>query len=182
MIQSKSDYKEFVDYEKKRYQDSYHINWEHKKILHFLKLYRKDEYYHNCHKNKFGTYILDKMLHHYCIKYGFHLPINAIDKGLVIVHIGPIYIHPSVKIGTDLRIHPMTTISSSLGDKGYPVIGNGVWIGPGVRIYGNISIENNVVIGTNSVVNKSFESVITIAGAPAKKINNKQYCNYFNKN
>lgn len=183
MIQSKKDYREFVNYEKNRYKNSYEtINWEHRKILKYLKLYRKTEYYHNCHKDRIRTYFLDQILHYYSIKYGFHIPINIIDKGLVIIHIGPIYIHKDVKIGKDLKIHPMTTISASLGGKNYPIIGNGVWIGPGTRIYGNITIGNNVVIGTNSVVNKSFGDNITVAGNPAKKINDKQYKDYFNRN
>ena len=74
----------------------------------------------------------------------------------------------------------MTTIGKNIGtNQQSPIIGNNVWIGPGARIYGNIKIGNNVVIGANSVVNKTFPSNITIAGIPAKKINDKGYKDYF---
>ena len=75
----------------------------------------------------------------------------------------------------------MTTIASSLGEKLAPNIKDGVWIGPGAKLYGNITIGSNVVIGANSVVNKSFSDNITVAGVPAKKINNKKYKDYFKK-
>ena len=114
------------------------------------------------------------------LKYCFHIPINVIDKGLCIVHIGPIYINDRASIGKNVRIHPMTTIGKNIGScMDSPKIGNGVWIGPGARIYGDINIGDNVVIGTNSVVNKSFESDVTVAGVPAEKINNKGYFDYF---
>ena len=51
-----------------------------------------------------------------------------------------------------------------------PKIGNNVWIGPGVKIYGKIILDSQIQIGANSVVNKSFKSDITIAGIPAKII------------
>ena len=73
----------------------------------------------------------------------------------------------------------MTTIGKNIGkDNTSPKIGNNVWIGPGARIYGNITLGDNVVVGVNSVVNKSFPSNITIAGVPARIINNKGYNDY----
>ena len=73
----------------------------------------------------------------------------------------------------------MTTIGKNIGrDNASPTIGDGVWVGPGARIIGDIEIGDNVVVGTNSVVNKSFPSNVTIAGAPAKIINKKGYRDY----
>ena len=63
----------------------------------------------------------------------------------------------------------MTTIGKSIGTNQFsPILGNNIWIGPRVRIYGSIKIGSNTVIGTNSVVNKSFKGNCTIAGIPAK--------------
>ncbi len=45
-------------------------------------------------------------------------------------------------------------------------------------MYGNIEIGDNVAIGANSVVNKSFDSNITIAGIPAKIISNNGRLDY----
>ena len=184
MINSKSDYKRYIKKEVDNYKKSYpNFTYELKKIVKFQKLYRKLEYYHNCKKSILGKILkqIIKCRHNrLSIKYGFHIPINTIDEGLCIVHIGPIYINENTQIGKNLRIHPMTTIGKTIGKRHIsPKIGNNVWIGPGVRVYGNIKIGNNVVIGTNAVVNKNFSSNVTIAGVPAKIISEKGYKNYF---
>ena len=184
MIKNKKDYKRYIEIEEQIYKKSYpDFTNELKRILKFIKLYRKLEYYHNC-----KTTLLDKLIekiiqHKYeilSIKYGFHIPINTIEEGLCIIHTDPIYINKNVHIGKNLRIHPMTTIGKNIGKDGScPKIGNNVWIGPGAKIYGNITIGNDVIIGTNSVVTKSFHSNQTIAGIPAKTISNKTYKDYF---
>lgn len=54
------------------------------------------------------------------------------------------------------------------------MIGNGVYIGPGAKIFGPIEIANFVAIGANAVVNESvIESNVTVAGIPAKIISDK---------
>lgn len=50
---------------------------------------------------------------------------------------------------------------------GAPVIGDGVYIGPGSKIYGPITLGDNVTIGANAVVNKSFGSNQLLVGMPA---------------
>jgi maltose O-acetyltransferase len=49
-------------------------------------------------------------------------------------------------------------------------IGNCCWIGDNVYIREGVSIGNNVVVGANSVVTKSFENNVVIAGVPARII------------
>ena len=53
-----------------------------------------------------------------------------------------------------------------------PEIGDNCFIGPGAKIFGKIKIGDNVAIGANAVVNKSFGNNVTIAGVPAKVVNN----------
>lgn len=110
-------------------------------------------------------------------RFGFTIPINVIDKGLVIPHRGTIIINPHAVIGENCTIHAGVNIGAATGTKyDAPKIGKNVFIGPGVKIFGNITIADNIAIGANSVVNKSFhESGITIAGVPAKKVSNKSY-------
>ena len=59
------------------------------------------------------------------------------------------------------------TIGGSFGS-GVPVIGNNVFIAPGVRILGEIHIGNNVILGANSVVTTDIPDNCIAMGAPAK--------------
>ena len=184
MIKSKEDYKRYIKYEEENYRKSYsNFTSELEKILKFQKLYRKLEYYTNCKKGLFNKILLKLINYKFekkSLKYCFHIPINTIEEGLCIIHIGPIYINENSSIGKNFRIHPMTTIGKNIGKSQVsPKIKDNVWIGPGARVYGDITIGNNTVIGTNSVVNKSFPDNVTIAGIPAKIINEKGYKDYF---
>lgn len=38
------------------------------------------------------------------------------------------------------------------------MIGNNVWIEPGVKIFGKIEIGDNTMIGAGAIVNKSFKN------------------------
>ncbi|MDW5289365.1 serine acetyltransferase [Formosa sp. PL04] len=140
----------------------------------FQKTLRKLEYYHNC-KNK-G---LNKLIYIYLkfkfkrisIKLGFSIPINVFGPGLAIVHYGTIVVNSKAKVGKNCRIHPCTNIGASGGSKKAPIIGDNVYIAPGVKIYGNISIANNTALSANAVVNKSItEEGMMVAGVPAKII------------
>ena len=106
-------------------------------------------------------------------KCGIDLTPNVAGPGLHIVH-GKVVVNTFSKIGSNCKILSDVTIGIS-GKKdslGAPSIGNNVYIGTGARILGNITIADNVVIGANAVVTKSItESGITVAGIPAKKIN-----------
>ncbi len=181
MIKSKEDYERYIKKEEENYRKSYSdFTKELKDILKYQKLYRKLEYYENCNKSPIIHFFLKHKFYRLSNKYGFSIPINTIEEGLIIIHKGPIYINKHAKIGKNFRIHPMTTIGKNVGkNKSCPKIGNGVWLGPGARVIGDITIGNNVVIGANSVVNKSFPSNVTIAGVPAKIINKKGYWDYF---
>ena len=181
MIKSREDYKRYLKIEEENYRKSYpDFTKELKDILKYQKLYRKLEYYENCKKSSIIKKYLKHKFDRLSNKYGFLIPINTIEEGLCIIHKGPIYINYHAKIGKYFRIHPMTTIGKNIGrDNSSPTIGDGVWIGPGARVFGNITIGDNVVVGTNSVVNKSFPSNVTIAGVPAKVINKKGYKDYF---
>jgi serine O-acetyltransferase len=76
-----------------------------------------------------------------------------------------IVINDASIIGVNCRIHTCVNIGSTSGQKEAPIIGNNVYIAPGVKIFGGIHIADNIAIGANAVVNKSFlEPNITIAG------------------
>ena len=139
-------------------------------------LLRKCEYYKNTKKGLFGqaiyyTYFLK--FYKLGIKLNYTIPLNVVGPGLAIVHIGDIVISNDAKIGSNCRIHVGVNIGAQAGiPENVPIIGNDVYIGPGVKIFGKVTIGNNVAIGANSVVLKDVPSDVSIAGVPAKIINN----------
>jgi serine O-acetyltransferase len=136
------------------------------------------EYYYNC-KNHFpwNFYLLylRVKLHYYRIFLGFCIGLNTFGPGLSIAHIGTIIVNPHARIGENCVIHTCVNIGTQAGSSDrVPTIGNNVYIGPGVKIFGDISIADDIAIGANAVVNKTFsDHSITIAGIPAKKISDK---------
>lgn len=143
----------------------------------FTIILRYHEYYSNCYKTKWDRIMLSlfsKLHHYYGIHLGFEIPVNTFEYGLKLNHIGPIIVNPNVRVGAFCDIHVGVNIGQNLSPKEVPTIGENVWIGPGVKIFGQIEIADGIMIGANSVVNKSFiEKDITIAGVPAKKINDR---------
>jgi serine O-acetyltransferase len=180
MITSKKEYLFYLE------SDRIALNIKKKKpsiigdeIWKFEQLLRKLEYYINCNKchfpfNFYLLYLRFKF-HYYSLLLGFSIGINTFGPGLSIAHIGTIIVHGNSRIGENCRIHACVNIGTQAGyaDK-VPKIGNNVFIGPGVNIFGDISIADDIAIGANSCVNKTFtEPCITIAGIPAKKISDK---------
>lgn len=181
MIQSREDYLQYLEADAKAL--GYEINkptfmggrWH---IYRFERLLRKCEYYNNCKTNAIYKPYKIYLKYKYrllSIKYGFEIPLNSFGKGLSIAHIGPIIVNGNAKIGENCRIHVGVNIGTSAGygDKA-PKLGNNIYIAPGVKIFGKIAVADNIVIGANAVVNKDFLIPnCTIAGVPAKIINNK---------
>lgn len=80
--------------------------------------------------------------------------------------------YSNVKIGKNCRINADVVIGTQLGTRDLtPVIGDNCFIGPGAKIFGKINIGDNVAIGANAVVNKDVPSNVTVAGVPAKIVN-----------
>jgi serine O-acetyltransferase len=143
-------------------------------IWRFQKLLRKTEYYKNCKKSVFGKLkylFLQIRFRRYSLKLGFSIPLNVFGPGLAIVHYGTIIVNANAKVGKNCRIHATTNIGASGGTSKAPQIGDNVYIGPGVKIYGDIFLANNIAIAANAAVGKSFfEENIMIGGVPAEKI------------
>ena len=142
-------------------------------LFHIQKRLRKTEYYKNT--NKKVRYFLSKIkFNRLENKYGIHIALNTFDKGLKIMHLGPILINGKARIGKDCSIHINTSIVAGGSNDGVPVIGNNCVIGVGSVLCGDIKLGDNIAIGANSFVNKSFiEGHCTIAGSPARIISNK---------
>ena len=177
MIQNKRDLKKYLEMDRialdrqgKRLQLFGDEIWKFEIIL------RKHEYYTNCSKNIFQK-LLKKYygLRHYRLglRLGFEIPCNVFGGGVRINHTGLIVVNKYAKIGDWCDIHQAVNIGQNLEHESVPVIGNNVWIGPGVKIFGKIEIGDNTMIGAGAVVNKSFkDGNCRIAGNPARVISN----------
>jgi serine O-acetyltransferase len=111
------------------------------------------------------------------IRLGFSIPINVFGPGLSIPHIGTIIVNNNARVGANCRLHACVNIGASGGNNKAPQIGDNVYIGPSVVMFGDISIADNVTIGANATVNKSFEdSNIVIAGCPARIVKENYPC------
>ena len=187
MIKSKLDYKKYVEADRIALNKSNGVQNRIRQALFpdyiwaFQKRLRKLEYYRNCRSDVLGRL----MYGFHRIKFrkqslllGFSIPINTFGPGLAIVHYGTIIVNPNSKIGKNCRIHACTNIGASGGSTKAPQLGDNIYIGPGVKIFGDINLAKNIAISANSSVNKSFnEPNIMLAGSPAvnvKKINIKK--------
>ena len=119
--------------------------------------------------NKLYGFILRR--YHY--KYGIELPRDTkVGEGFYIGHCGGIIISGGVVIGRNCNISQGVTIGvAGRGDnRGIPVIGDCVYIGPGAKVIGKIRVGNNVAIGANAVVTKDVPDNAVVGGIPAKII------------
>ena len=176
MIESKDDYRFYLDADRialgiRRKQPLLFQD----EIWRFQRLLRKVEFLENgsnnflsqitCLQARFSLLKLS-------VKLGFTIPRNVFGPGLSIAHRGAIVVLSGTKVGENCRLNQGVTIGGS--PTWAPLIGNNVFIGPGVVIWGDIEIADGIAIGANSYVDKSFkDSNITIAGCPAKKVSDK---------
>ena len=183
MIQSKADYREYLELDLKALGINNNlINRFMHDIWKYQRLLRRYEYHINCSHGMLGK--LTKLYFRYRLlkkgrSLGFSIPPNVFGSGLSIAHAGTIVVNKNAKVGKNCRLHVCVNIGADISDgTKAPTIGNDCYIGPGAKLYGNIYLGDNVGIGANAVVNKSFGSNLTIAGVPAKEISSKGPVDY----
>jgi serine O-acetyltransferase len=123
---------------------------------------------------RYSLFFLGRViLQHYEYKYGISIPFKtSTGSGLYIGHFGGIVVHHMSIIGKNCNIsHGVTLGQANRGiRKGYPMIGDNVYIGPGAKIVGGVRIGNNVAIGANCVVTKDIPDSAVVVGIPGKII------------
>jgi len=94
--------------------------------------------------------------------------INPIGGGIYIGHAYNITINQNAKIGCNCNIHKGVVIGqvNRGARKGYPVIGDRVWIGINSAIVGKVTIGDDVLIAPNSFVNVDIPSHSVVFGNP----------------
>jgi len=148
-------------------------------IWEYIRLLRRLEYLTNKKRNMYehlNFAIQYRQFAKLSLKLGIYINPNNFGPGLRLIHPGSIFINAGARIGANcVLFHDVTIGFERRYMKGDPPrIGDNVYIGPGVKIFGSIVIADNIARGANSVVNNSFnEPGITIAGIPAKKVSEK---------
>ena len=115
------------------------------------------------------------------IKLGISIsPSTEIGSGFNINHIGNIVVNGRSVIGKNCTLsHGVTLGQKNRGKyKGYPVLGNNIYIGPGAKLIGGIKIGNNVAIGANSVVTKDIPDNSVVVGIPGRVISEEGAMGY----
>ena len=141
-------------------------------IMSYLKHLRYVEFLltTKCNGIKRTLYKILFIFHKYKLKrlslnLGFSIGPNTLSYGVVIPHYGTIVIGSSNRIGEYCVLHTSTCITDN-GKR----IGKALYLSTGAVLTSNLSLGNNVSVGANSLVNKSFDSNILIAGSPAREI------------
>lgn len=177
LITSKDDLREYLEADRK----ALGLNNKRPKLFQFVYRFeyslRHLEYYTNVNSRSPFHKIMRKYwgLRNFVdsIICGFEIPTNVFGKGLSIAHKRTIVVNANAQVGENCRLHTCVNIGTAPGASGLaPIIGNNVYIAPGVKIWGNINIGDNVMIGANSCVGKNFPNDVCIAGAPARIIKN----------
>jgi serine O-acetyltransferase len=113
------------------------------------------------------------LLRRYMIKYGIQIGADTqIGKGLHIYHFGAIVVSPGARIGKNCSLSSCITIGQANrgSRKGYPTLGDRVFVGGGAVIVGNVTIGDNVLIAPNAYVNVDVPSNSIAIGNPARII------------
>lgn len=87
---------------------------------------------------------------------GMSLPHAArLGPGLVLGHLGPIVVSKEATVGSDCHLMQGVTLGGRTGgEKGSPILGNGVFVGVNSVVYGRIKVGDGASIGALSYVDR----------------------------
>lgn len=135
-------------------------------IICYLHAMRKYAYYANVTlRGQFGRALLrlywGRRFRKLGVKLGFSIGHNSIGYGVVIPHYGTIVVNGEARIGNFAVLHTCTCIA------GKKEIGDYLYLSTGSQITGDIILGDGVTIAAHSLVNKSSEGHVLLAGSPA---------------
>ena len=123
---------------------------------------------------RLGIYLAARvLLNHYQFKYGFDIPHNTrIGPGFYLGHFGGVTIQDEAVIGRNCNLSQGVTLGQANRGKrqGCPVVGDGVYFGPGSKVVGKVSIGNDVAVGANCVVTRDIPDHAVVVGIPGEVI------------
>jgi len=115
------------------------------------------------------TFVVSKLLFWF-----FKIEISRsakIGAGLRLPHPMGIIIGRNVTIGTDCDLYADVRLVLAHGCKRGPTIGDGVFLGDGVKVVGDVRVGDRAVIGVSSVVTRDVAGGVTAVGIPARVLN-----------
>jgi serine O-acetyltransferase len=124
------------------------------------------------------------ILRHYRYKFGIAIRHQTkIGSGFYIAHFMGIVVASNAVIGRNCNISQGVTIGKANrgANRGFPTIGDNVYIGPGAKIAGGITVGDDVAIGSNCVVTKDVPPGAVYAGIPGKVISQEGSQGYINR-
>jgi serine O-acetyltransferase len=176
MIQTREQLKHVLSVEEKIYDKKWYYDLpicltEYQILYKHMKYLRKAEYAYNNGRRLSRYYYLIKLLR-IQTRYAISIPLNVVEEGFEIVHLGSVIINAKAKVGKNCKIHPGAVIGANHDLA--PKIGEHVYIGPGAKIFGDIVIADDVQIGANAVVNKSCtQKGAILVGVPAHQVEDR---------
>lgn len=139
-------------------------------IHRFVLLLRLSEYTLNCWHARPGRWAaaaLWRVTVGRGIRLGFTIPRNVCGPGLSLAHWGSVVISARSRIGARCRIHSGVNVGEQDGVA--PVIGNGCYLGPGAKVFGDVTLGDRCRVGANAVVTRSFGPG-PVVGIPARPV------------
>lgn len=133
---------------------------------------------------RFTLFPLARLMHRrLTYRLGISIPYGTeIGSGFFIGHFGGIVVNGRAVIGRNCNISQGVTIGQANrgSHKGVPVLGDGVYIGPGAKIVGAVRVGNNVAIGANCVVTSDVPDDAVVVGVPGRVISSAGADGYVN--
>jgi serine O-acetyltransferase len=101
---------------------------------------------------------------------GIYLDPKAdIGPGLYVGHSGGVWVAPGTVIGSGCNLSQDVTIGvAGQYQRGVPILGDRVWVGPKATIGGKIRVGSGAVIGANSLVVSNVPENAVVLGVPAR--------------
>jgi serine O-acetyltransferase len=134
---------------------------------------------------RYPLFVFAKIMLDRCkYRFGIDIPFTTrVGEGLYIGHFGGIVVNERTVIGRNCNLsHEVTLGQSNRGKrKGYPVLGNNVYVAPGAKVIGSVTLGDNVAVGANCVVTSDVPDHGVVVGVPGKVISLEGSTDYVNR-
>ena len=117
-------------------------------------------------------------------RFGVDVPASTqVGSGLYMNHPNGIVVHSEAVIGRNCNLSQDVTLGEANRGRnaGFPVLGDGVYVGPGAKIVGAVRVGDNAAIGANCVVTRDVPENAVVVGVPGRVISDEGAAGYVNR-